>query len=372
MTTSSFNPILRHEAIVSWNPFVPHPQPEPGVAIVLVHKGQPSLTLLPDDPLTRSMLKWRQYKWAFWIDTSEQNFLLQCRLPSKDPGLDFQASAYITYKVTDPVAILRRRISNARAIVEPPLLRLLRRESRQYTLDQCPKAEQTIRTVVKTQLRQGDIAITRCIVTLDVEEEERAHARTLRAADRHYAHSLRHVTYRSHLDELEVPLARKQIEFYREIAKTGDLQILWLYLTTNRDDIQTVLKGFNEQRQLDREHWLHVLKELRTDGGIEALHLDHLRTSVLDRLAEIERQSNTPAALSSGNSSTNASGGPLSPGGSPAGSGPAGGPMTNLSSSAIAPTAVSPPSATQPASTAAQLPLKERAVGDPNNPTMIP
>jgi hypothetical protein len=210
-------------------------------------------------------------------------------------------------------------------------------------------------------------------VTLDVEEDERNHARTLRAADRHYAHSLRHVTYRAHMDELEVPLPRKQIEFYPEIAKTGDLHILWLYLTTNRDDIQTVLTGFNEQRQLDREHWLRVLKELRTDGGIEALHLDHLRTSVLDRLAEVERQSGSVAALSSGGMAASAGGGgPSSPGSTPLGSGPAGGPVHSPASNAATPATAVTPVTTQSANTAAQpaaqpAPLKERAVGDPGS-----
>src|SRR5438128_7223576 len=105
MTTSSFNPIIRREEIIGWNPFAARPKPEPGVAIVLVRKDPPWLVLLPDDPLARSLMVWSQYRWACWIDTREHTVTLQCRLPSIEPGLAYQGRDYHTLVVRELVAI---------------------------------------------------------------------------------------------------------------------------------------------------------------------------------------------------------------------------------------------------------------------------
>jgi hypothetical protein len=376
---SVFNPIVRREEIQGWNPFAARPRPEPGMAVVLIRNGQPALALTADDQLTWSRVAWSNYQWAFWVDTGEQAYTLQCALPSQEQGLDFQAVAHITYKVNDPLMVIRRRITDARAFVEPVFIRLLRRVTRQFTLGQCSAAEQAIARMVKANLRQGIIAITRCITTLDLEEDERNHARTMRASERHYLHSHQSITYSQQIDDLEVPLSQKQIDFYKQIATSDASQILWLYLANHRDEIHTVLRALYEQRQLEREHWLRMLKELRDADGVEPQHLEHLRKSVLERLAELDMQ--IKAALPSGavggsasqaapnTASAGGAAGNVPPTSTPAVSSAQSGASSSSAPSAAPPSAVPTPAMTpigNPASqpgAQAQPPLKERELG---------
>ena len=129
---SSFKPIFYKDRTSPWAVIVP--RPEPDTAIVLVRSDGSAEIIDPGDSLVRRHIKWRSYKWAYWVDLSEQTLSLQCSLPTIEASRDFQAEVHLTYRVCDPIAIVQRRLTNVRAAIEPLLIRQMRMISRRYPI----------------------------------------------------------------------------------------------------------------------------------------------------------------------------------------------------------------------------------------------
>src|SRR6266542_4412972 len=267
MTTSSYNPILGREDLPPWWMFWLRPQLKPGVAMVLMQKGLPAKALRENDSAKWSLIAWHNYQTVFWVDVNQQTLAFQCKLPTRTPGIEFQAEVYVTYQVNQPIEIVRRRITDVRTVVEPRLVRLLREASLQYVADQCTAAEKKIneeaeRNITNHNLRQGDIAIKGYFVTLDMEEEERTHAQRMRFIDRNNAYAVLNTWYNGHIDLLDAVRARNQINLYKDIIQTGDSNLLLLYLANHREEIQPVLGALNQQRDRERDHWKRMFEIL--------------------------------------------------------------------------------------------------------------
>ncbi len=301
MTTSSYNPILGREDLPPWWMFWLRPQLKPGLAMVLIQNRIPAIALTENDRAKLSLFEWRSYQSAYWVDMAEQTFTFQCRLPSKTPGVDFQAEAHVTYQVNKPIEIVRQKITNARAVIEPRLVKMLRVVAREFEADQCMAAEARIydeakSILTKTYVGQGNIEIIDYFVTLDLEEEERNHARRMRALTRNYDHSKQLGDYQEVTDNQQKGLFQSQVHFYNQLIQAGHDQLLLLYLASNRADIQPILEALNKQRQQERDHWLKMFHELRAIDALETHDLDILRAKVLAKLTETKSPANAIAA----------------------------------------------------------------------------
>jgi hypothetical protein len=359
MTTSSFNPIIRVDEVLPWWMFPRRPAPTPNAALVLMRQGYPDQALTVGGKTNLSWREWMGYQSMVWVDISERLLQLECPLPTKSLGLDFHAAVTIKYKVNKPLEIVRWRNTNPRAEIETQVMQRMHEISRRYTMFECAAAEKEMRNSILGDLASGDVVVTRCIITLDVEHEERDYARKERAAERNYLYSLKNAAYRKDVDPLDTELDQRMIAFYNKLAQPGYAQFLLLHLASNRDQVQLILAALNEQRQLERDHWLKMLEILRQNGALEPSDWESLRTTVIARLTEADH--NATVAAGSGNGSVPplsaasvAGGGALPPGSGLSGGAPGGGPAS--------PAAQLPSAVSQPAS---QAPLNERAVGDP-------
>src|SRR5262245_22404911 len=184
MTTSSSHPIVRKEELPPWWMFWKRPALIRNMAMVLVRNGQPEKALLDTDQSQWSQLTWSRYESIYWVDMSGRSFLLEATLPTRQPGLDFQATVYIPYKVDDPLVILNSRVIHPQAAIEEQATAIMREASRKHLIVEIGAAEKSIQQALSTDIQIAGIAITRCFVTLDAGEEERDHARKVRALER--------------------------------------------------------------------------------------------------------------------------------------------------------------------------------------------
>jgi len=394
---STFNPIFRKERIDPWR--LSGPQPAPDTAVVLLRKEGSAVTIEVGDTLTRKYISWRRYDLAYWVDLSEQSLKLSCTLPSRQPGLDFQAEVYAVYCVNDPVQVVRQRVTDARALLDPMVMREMRWISRRYHVEQLSVAEAEICRRATAQLQRGGFKFVRLVVCLSFEEDERMHKRNIRKLERQTELLVKNSEYNRKLDSSDVQSAEEWIKFYNKFSHTGYAQFLLLHMASQRGAVQGVLQALNQQRQFDREHWLHMLSVLRDADGLEPQHLDELRRRVLDRLAEIDMEIKVAAAMASqgpaqaagagGNGMANGTAALIAQSATPD---PASAqPVASSPAAAPNPVATPPPTVTQAAmpdpglvqpagdqsATAVPVPdpaepLKERAVGSPSDPPKTP
>jgi hypothetical protein len=370
---STFNPIFHKERIDLWRLF--GPQPAPDTAVVLLRSDGSAVTIEADDTLTRKYISWRRYDLAYWVDLSEQSLKFSCTLPSEQPGLDFQAEVYAIYRVNDPVQVVRQRVTDARALLEPMIVREMRWISRRYSVEQQSIAEEEICRRATAHLQREGFEVVRLVVCLSFEEEERTHKRSMRKLERQTELLVKNSEYNQKVDARDVQSAEEWIKFYNKFSHTGYAQFLLLHLANQRGAVQGVLQALNQQRQFDREHWLHMLSVLREADGLEPQHLDDLRKRVLDRLAEIDMEIKVAAAMASQGAST-AGNGMAKGTAALAAPDPAAAPPPKSAQAAAPDPGLAQPAGDQ-AVTAASVPapaapLKERAIGDPNGSPTTP
>ena len=376
MTTPRTYPIIRVEQLPPWWTFPPRPVPTPSTALVLIRNRQPDIALTVGSRSTLSWREWSQYQSIVWVDTSERLLQFDCQLPTKSLGLDFLARASITYMVNNPVEVVRWLITNPRAQIETQATQLMQEISRQHTMFECAAAEQAMRDAILNALGSGDVVVTRCTITLDVEQEERDFARRTRAAERNYLQSIQHASYRQAVDPLHAALDQNMITFYNNMSQPGYAQFLLLHLANNRDQVQAVLEELNKQREQDRAHWLKMLDTLRQNDALEPDDWETLRKVVIERLVEAPYSGATNGsaptlnAASVGGSNPPPGGPNRSPNGGPAPANPDGGTSSagnptaaHSTISGVAQSSASSRLASPVEQPAQSPPLEEREVG---------
>jgi hypothetical protein len=288
--TTTFNPIMGRVEIAAWNPLAVRPEPQPGVAVVLVRDGRPAHVIKPEDTHMSRGLRWSNYQAAYYVDISEHSLTFRCSLPCALPEHHFEAEVCVAYWASDPRMIVQRRITDAQAIVEPDVTRRMRAISRAYGLHECADAEDALQYELLKKQFLPEFTLTRVMVDLRMEEDERSHARRLRALERNHQYTMKHVEYRKDVSVSDIEHARLHLKFYNELLQSGYGQLLLLHMVNNGGEVQTVLQGLNQQLQLDRDHWLKMFNLLRDTDGVEGFQLEDLRNTVLKQLAESERR----------------------------------------------------------------------------------
>jgi hypothetical protein len=173
----------------------------------------------------------------------------------------------------------------------------MRKASRKHPIVAIGAAEESIQQALSTQLQIAGIGITRCFVTLDAGDEERDHARKVRALERKYLYSLQDAAYTKQINEVDSDIGQHMTTFYNNLSQPGYAQFLLLHLSRNREQIQEILEALNRQRKHERDHWIHMLDVLRDNGALEPFNLETLRKSVIERLAEVELSGAAPIGV---------------------------------------------------------------------------
>ncbi len=282
----TYNPIIGKEEVPRLRLFQPRPTPEPGVALVLFREGQPLVTLWPGDRLTAGEVRWGNYKTVYKIDVTEYSFSFNCALPCESDAFDFQAKVQVTCSVDDPVIIVQRNVTDARAVLEPLIIGTMRNISRDYDVEESAAAERAIIQAVESEAYNVALKLNRFMVKLSLEEDARAHIRRLRQIERDKERERREAELEKLRDELTIERMRMKMDFYSPLIKEGHWQLLALQLTNHPEDVATVAQLLSQQRQVEMDRQLKALKIMLEEDALETFHVEEAGKRVLQRFVE--------------------------------------------------------------------------------------
>jgi hypothetical protein len=284
--TDTYNPIIGKEEVSRLRLFHPRPTPEPGVALVLFREGQPLVTLSPGDRLTAGEVRWGNYKAVYRVDVTEHSFSFNCTLPCESDAFDFHAEVQVTCSVDAPATIVERNVTDARAVLEPLIVGTMRSISRGYCVEESAAAERAITRAIEDESYNVGLELNRLVVKLSLEEDARAHIRTMKQIERDKERERREAELERLRDELEVERMRVKMDFYGPLIEGGHWQMLALQLTNHPEDVAAVAQMLSQQRQAEMDHQLKTLKIMLEKDVLEAFHLEEAGKRALQRFVE--------------------------------------------------------------------------------------
>lgn len=286
--------------------FRPRPVPEPGTALVLYREGQPLITLWPGDRLTSGEVAWGNYKTIYKVDITEHSFSFNCNLPCRGEAFEFHARVHVTYSVENPALIVEHNITDARAVLEPLIINVMRNVSRKYEVEQSAEAEEAIIKTVREAIKKYDtgLKLVRFVAELSLEDEARNHIRRLKQIKR--AQEIE--SKQAELEKLRIKqkeeLTQMKMEFYSTLIKEGQWRLLALQLANHPDDVAAIIQMINQQRQAELENQLKALKIMLEEDVIEVYQLEEAGKRVLQRLVDSFGPSLEVKALGPGTTET--------------------------------------------------------------------
>ncbi|MFL5804847.1 MAG: hypothetical protein ACJ8CR_24270 [Roseiflexaceae bacterium] len=299
--TATYNPVRLKQPISLWDMLISLPLPDPGTAFVLTGGGNRWETLWPSDRSKARQLRWRNYKMLYELDTTPHIIGFECVLPTKDDEFEFQADVQGICRVTSPITIIQLQVTDACAMLAPPMTRALRLVSRYFSIDQRGAAEQAMVKEVENQnLKLYGLELIGVVVRLGLTEEEQAHYRALRKIKRDLVREDREAELWRKRDEHEIARREFSFKFYNDLLKKGYGQLVILYLAHHPEELAHVWELLAGQEQINRKHWLSAFKELKELDVFEEPHLQEARNFVIQHFTEREKQE---LAINASNSS---------------------------------------------------------------------
>jgi hypothetical protein len=244
-------------------------------------------------PLTRGEMAWHTPKAVFEVDTAVRTTSFELELPAEEEAFTFTAKVVVHWRVTDVMTAVRCGLTNAELVIRSAVEKGLRRISRAHPIEHSAAAEAAIRAHLDrgpVKLEQG-LSLVGGVVSLHLDDDTRRHiaARTSRERTREVIQG-EHETaeLRAKLDikqefsrqELEVQRAKfalqmadqeerhklaleqMKMQFYSQALSEGNLNLIALRLSSNREDVNDVINLFMRQRQLDYEGARGMLNSL--------------------------------------------------------------------------------------------------------------
>lgn len=266
----------------------PQPTPKPGIALVLFREGQPLVTLWPGDRLTSGEVSWGKYKTVYEVDISEHPFKFSCMLPCQGEAFEFRAQVDLAYSVETPSFIVERNITDARTVLEPLIVSIMREVSREHDVDQSAEAEKSIteRVLEESKKYSTGLRILRFVVKLSLEEDARNYIRKIREIERTKTIELKQAELEKQRIEREMELMKVKIDFYSPLIEKGQWKLLALQLANHPDDVAAVAQMIGQQRQADMETQLKALKIMLEEDVIEGFQMGEAGKRILQRIVD--------------------------------------------------------------------------------------
>ncbi|MGW5718979.1 hypothetical protein ACWEVP_22595 [Amycolatopsis sp. NPDC003865] len=211
----------------------------------------------------------------FLVDVQPHYEIYSMELPSQEEAFYFAANVRVTWQVHDPIAAVKAQTVEPRAVIHDLLEERLRTITRGFEVEKSASAERQIAQEFQDRvIRVSDVVeVVNCSAVLALEESTREHIaqRTQFIRDRETAvgaHELNllHAEHQRALELMkeqhELELKQERLRFYAEVLREGDINMLALRLSGNKEDVQDVLELWKDQKQLDYDRSLTVLNTL--------------------------------------------------------------------------------------------------------------
>jgi uncharacterized protein YegL len=278
----------------------------PSVAVVYADING-HVDYFPDRPLTRSEAR-RKYWKRYEVDLSDHRRKAQLDsspLPSKGDAYFFHSVVDVGFHVTDPLAVVRRNVSDALAVVYGHLISAFWPVTREYEINDAPRAEVALNALFlrPVTLEEG-ITIYRCAVRLLPDRAAQEHLRTIEAAKRsvvtghaqheadlaaaQHQHELAGLGQQARLDaesrEYEA-MAGRAIDVHglirAHLAKHPDQTGFALEMLSRHEEAQAAQQDINDKRSMD------LFRYMIEQGLLQPVDIQFMRNQAVSRVQEV-------------------------------------------------------------------------------------
>lgn len=281
-----YDPIIKREEFPKFSLFASRPAVEPGVALVLFREDGETLTLMEGYHLTAGQVAWGRFKGYYKVDIGLHSFSLQANLPCNKDAFNFRADIQVTFQVFNPTEIVKNQIHDSQSYLQPELINLMRNISRKYTAAQSEEAEQEIIQAYGGGVKLGGFQITRVIADLELDSSSREHLRKLDEITRTRVEETAAHELHKQRDQFDIERKQIKMDFYGPLIQRGQWEMLGLHLAEHPDDVATIAQMLTQQRQLEYENQLKMLKVMLDNDVIEGFQLEETSKQVLKDLVQ--------------------------------------------------------------------------------------
>jgi hypothetical protein len=268
-------------------------RPVPGADTATVFLDRRGRLYQVDRPLTPGEVAWDTPKALFEVDTAVHTMAFELQLPAAEEAFSFTAKIVVQWRIGDPRTAVESKLSDPESVIRPGLEQRLRDISRGYPIERSADAERDIRTRFAAgpiTLAQG-ITLVACAISVSLDAGAQSHvaSRTHAIRKRERLQSdhdtmqlntqlaIQQASTKQQLEQQQAMFAqqlaqqeaqhkllieRMNMEFYSQALNEGNLNLIALRLSTNRDDVNDVINLFMRQRELDYEGARGMLNSL--------------------------------------------------------------------------------------------------------------
>lgn len=274
----TYNPIIGREEIKGWRVFGKRPVPDAQTALVISGEGQPLLTIKQGQRgITNGEMMWGKYNFFYRVDLTEHRLSFRHDLPSKIEAFVFHAEVTFMCSVNDPATIVQRNVTDVRQVLEPLIIEVMRAESRNYDTEKSGIAEREIGNSIKQAIYDAGFQVHRFVLQLSRDEEVKQIERD---------DEIERIK-----EENKIKLMRMKMDFYGPMIQAGNWQMLAMQLAQNPEDVQFIVQQLNQQKQLERQHQVEMLKMLLNEDALESSQISEVAKVALQNLLGVAEQS---------------------------------------------------------------------------------
>lgn len=250
----------------------------------------------------RKAHNWTRYE----VDTGMRSSRMQLAstpLPARDDAYHFDALIDVTFRVTDPVAVVRDHVMDGLAVVSAAIAEWLRPLTRNFAITEAAAAEREINTRFRQVTLPEGITVTRCVAHLSLDDDATAYVRQLVDAGRRkqvgraqHDVRLQEAQYDEELAGMEqrARLAGEELERQALAGRVNSLEsVLGEHMVRNPGDTQFVVEQMVAaeearvvQYNLEAERQARLLTEFGRQGLLQAGEIPQLRSAALGRSAD--------------------------------------------------------------------------------------
>lgn len=265
---TTYNPIVEVRELPRFRFSVRDLRAKAHTALVLVSATGEMLKIEPGKPVPQ--IRTGSYREAYFIDVAEHQLQMECKLPSSDGELSFNASVGYRCRVAEPREVVAHRCTDAAAVIEPVLKRALRGIARKHGPDQSGAAEEDANVALfGTKSAGPGFHVSGCSVELSLDGDEAAAIRKKRSA-----------IHRRELDAGELAIIRPLVE-------AGDDGLLALYLTRHPDDAGAVVDLMKSHDHAAGEQRLEALRVIFSKpGSDDDFDMERVRHKIASTIAD--------------------------------------------------------------------------------------
>ncbi|MFI0154176.1 hypothetical protein [Streptomyces lydicus] len=263
-------------------------------ALVYLTSGGRPHTYLPHQQPTRGELVSKNFRTLYEVDMGMQHMSLTHRLPSDGDASFFSAETDLTWRVTDPTAIVEKQVRDVRALIEPRMLTRMRRESRRYAIEYSASAESAVMDALAAEpLAAAEGLEITCEVRLSLDEEAMSQLASLRnigyTKDRTRSeHELTRLRTRNDQEVME-----EKTNFYSALLSQGEMGRWGAHLAQNPADIPLAISSIRDDEREASGNQIRLIEKLLDSGVVEDHMVEETARAALEgvkaRLADAGR-----------------------------------------------------------------------------------